>query len=44
MALALPPDGQLVTCEKDSVTLDLARDTWTRSGVSHKVLSRHFVL
>ena len=40
MALALPPDGRLVTCDRDETTMELARASWARAGVSHKVRHR----
>jgi hypothetical protein len=40
MALALPPGGRLVTCDRDESTMELARASWERAGVSHKVLRR----
>lgn len=40
MALALPPDGLLVTCDRDEEVLALARAAWADAGVSHKVQVR----
>lgn len=37
MALALPADGRLVTCEKISDYQDIARDAWTRADVSARI-------
>jgi O-methyltransferase len=37
MALALPPDGLLVACEKDDRPLALARATWEAAGVAGRV-------
>ena len=44
MALALPQHGRLVTCDRDESTMELARASWERAGVSHKVPPRLFKL
>jgi predicted O-methyltransferase YrrM len=36
MALALPPDGLLVTCDRDEGVLALASAAWADAGVLHK--------
>ena len=37
LALALPPGGRLVACERDPKALAVARQYWQRAGVAHKV-------
>lgn len=37
MALVLPEDGELVTCELDDTHLELAETHWQRAGVGEKV-------
>jgi predicted O-methyltransferase YrrM len=37
MALALPPDGQIVACDVDAGATDVARHYWQLAGVSAKV-------
>jgi predicted O-methyltransferase YrrM len=37
MALALPPDGQLISCGVAGQHLDVARDYWERGGVTTKI-------
>jgi len=37
MALALPPDGRLVTCDVDSEAVDVGRGCWERAGVAGKI-------
>lgn len=40
MALALPPGGTLVACDRDPRAMALARDYWARAGVADKVGAR----
>jgi predicted O-methyltransferase YrrM len=37
IALALPPDGQLISCGVAGKHLDVARDYWDRGGVATKI-------
>ena len=37
LALALPPEGCIVTCEIDEAFAAIARNHWQRAGVAHKV-------
>lgn len=37
MALALPPGGTLVACDRDPKAMQLAREYWRRAGVADKV-------
>ncbi|GGI54727.1 class I SAM-dependent methyltransferase [Oxalicibacterium solurbis] len=37
VALALPDDGQLITCDIDAGTTTLAQEYWQRAGVDHKI-------
>lgn len=37
VALALPEDGQLITCDIDAGTTGLAQEYWQRAGVDHKI-------
>jgi predicted O-methyltransferase YrrM len=37
MALALPPGGMVVACEKDTRCLEMARTYWEKAGVQDKV-------
>jgi predicted O-methyltransferase YrrM len=37
MALALPPDGRLVTCDVDDGWTAVARRYWRDAGVAHKI-------
>jgi predicted O-methyltransferase YrrM len=37
MALALPPDGQIVACDVDAGATDVARHYWQLAGVAAKV-------
>ncbi len=40
IALALPEDGFVVTCDRNAETMAVARDTWASAGVAHKVVAR----
>src|SRR5262245_26616551 len=37
MALALPPDGRLVTCDVDVDTVNVGLRCWERAGVADKI-------
>ncbi|MBL8473327.1 MAG: class I SAM-dependent methyltransferase [Rhodocyclaceae bacterium] len=37
VALALPADGRLITCDIDAETTAIAAQHWQRAGVAHKV-------
>jgi caffeoyl-CoA O-methyltransferase len=37
MAAALPDDGQLITCDVDAETTQIARESWARSPHGHKI-------
>jgi predicted O-methyltransferase YrrM len=37
VALALPPDGQIVACDVNAETAALARRYWSQAGVAHKI-------
>lgn len=37
MALALPPGGRLVACDRDPKSLALARQYWEKAGVADRV-------
>lgn len=37
MALALPDDGQLITCDIDEHSTKIARHYWEKAGVAHKI-------
>jgi predicted O-methyltransferase YrrM len=37
MALALPDDGRLVTCDVNAGTVDVGRGCWERAGVTAKI-------
>lgn len=37
VALALPDDGQLITCDVDAGITSLAQEYWQRAGVDHKI-------
>ncbi|HYF98374.1 MAG TPA: class I SAM-dependent methyltransferase [Coxiellaceae bacterium] len=37
MALALPTDGQLITCDHDQRWLEMATRHWEQAGVAHKI-------
>lgn len=37
MALALPRDGRLVTCDLNEDSIDVGRPCWGRAGVSNKI-------
>jgi O-methyltransferase len=37
MALALPPDGRVVTCDTDERSTTIARQYWQRAGVADKI-------
>jgi O-methyltransferase len=37
MALALPPDGRIVACDKSAEWTDVARRFWAKAGVGNKV-------
>ena len=37
LALALPPDGMLVACEKDAAILEVARGYFVTAGVERRV-------
>lgn len=39
MALALPEDGQIVTCDIDEKIVEVAKGFWSKSLVSHKIKS-----
>ena len=41
MALALPPGGKLVACDRDPRPLALAREYWAKAGVADKVRQGH---
>lgn len=38
MALALPPGGTLVACDRDPKAMELAREYWKKAGVIDQVL------
>ena len=40
VALALPPEGRLVTCDCDEMTTAIARGYWQQAGVAQKIESR----
>jgi len=40
LALALPPDGTLLTCDRNAETMAVARTHWAAAGCSHKVEAR----
>lgn len=40
MALALPEDGRLVTCDRSEENTSVARRYWDRAGVAHKIQLR----
>ncbi|MDJ0599577.1 MAG: class I SAM-dependent methyltransferase [Crocosphaera sp.] len=37
VALALPPDGQIIACDIDEETTKIAQQFWEKAGVSHKI-------
>jgi predicted O-methyltransferase YrrM len=37
VALALPPDGQIVACDISAAYTDVGRRHWERAGVAHKI-------
>ncbi|WP_071455566.1 class I SAM-dependent methyltransferase [Gloeomargarita lithophora] len=37
VALALPPDGQMVACDINPDTTQIARRYWEKAGVAHKI-------
>jgi O-methyltransferase len=37
MALALPDDGRLITCDVDDETVNIGAAFWQRAGVAHKI-------
>ncbi|MDJ0731710.1 MAG: class I SAM-dependent methyltransferase [Crocosphaera sp.] len=37
VALALPPDGQIIACDVDEETTKIAQKFWEKAGVSHKI-------
>lgn len=37
VALALPPDGQVVACDRDAQTSAIAQRYWAAAGVAHKI-------
>ena len=37
VALALPADGRIITCDIDRETTAIARRYWTQAGVDHKI-------
>ncbi|MEA2986223.1 MAG: hypothetical protein QOD94_2477 [Alphaproteobacteria bacterium] len=37
LALALPPDGQVVTCDLDEESVTVGRPCWERAGVATKI-------
>jgi O-methyltransferase len=37
MALALPDDGRLITCDVDEETVSIGAAYWQRAGVAHKI-------
>ena len=37
MALALPEDGRLITCDIDAITTEIAKQYWEKAGVAHKI-------
>ncbi len=37
VALALPPEGRVVTCEIDATYAAIARQYWLRAGIAHKI-------
>lgn len=37
MALALPPDGRLITCDIDAETTEIALQFWQQAKVAHKI-------
>ncbi|XP_027107155.1 uncharacterized protein [Coffea arabica] len=41
IALALPEGGELIACERDAKSLEVARRYYKRAGVSHKVDVKH---
>jgi predicted O-methyltransferase YrrM len=40
MALALPEDGKIITCDINEQTTNLAKTFWEKAGVAHKIESR----
>lgn len=37
VALALPPDGQMIACDVDNAATAIARRYWQQAGVAHKI-------
>lgn len=37
MALALPDDGQLITCDVNDTCVSIGRPYWSQAGVAHKI-------
>ncbi|MBL8482538.1 MAG: class I SAM-dependent methyltransferase [Rhodocyclaceae bacterium] len=40
LALALPPDGILITCDIDAATTAVAREFWQRAGIAVRIETR----
>ncbi|CAN0888935.1 Tricin synthase 1 [Linum grandiflorum] len=41
VALVLPESGQLVACERDANSLEVAKRFYKMAGVAHKVIAKH---
>ena len=37
MALALPPDGRIVACDKSAEWTDVARQYWSKAGLADRI-------
>ena len=37
VALALPEDGKIIACDRDSTYTDMGKPYWQQAGVSHKI-------
>ena len=40
MGLALPPDGQLIACDRDPTAMAIAATHWESAGISHKLVPK----
>ena len=40
MALALPPDGLLLACDRDPTAMAMAQEYWAEAGVQNKIQTR----